>query len=440
MEERGPRHALARRGGLRLVYRSTRVSVVSMKILLVNDRLYPDFIGGVEKRNYDLAMALAARGHEVTLAGFGEGPGALPPNMRVMSFGPLGRLYSRSGKRSRTQAFRFAWRVFNVDVSSFDVIEASSIPYIHVPALAVRCRLAGKPLLVTWYEFWGPYWRKYMSRWTAPAYRLGEWLTAQLGTAVIATSRLTAERLGKRRLDHDTVDVVACGIDLGEIGELAAVEGGSENTIVYAGRLIREKRVDLLLAAFQTLPSSLAARLVIYGEGPERESLETMASQRGLGAVVEFRGHVEESKELWKGIRAARIAVQPSSREGFGIFPLEAMALGVPVVYCDSEDNAVPELVRDGVEGLGSAADPDSLARTIRRLLEDDELRARLGPNGMRRAAEFDRDRIADELETRLRGMVCAMRSARGDDEQGVAPPRKAQHPAEPAETTEERG
>jgi glycosyltransferase involved in cell wall biosynthesis len=278
-----------------------------------------------------------------------------------------------------------------------------------------------------------------MSRWTAPAYRLGEWITAQLGTAVIATSRLTAVRLGKRRLDHDAVDVVACGIDLGEISRLAAVESGSGNTIVYAGRLIREKRVDLLLAALQALPASLAARLVIYGEGPERESLETMASQLGLGGEVEFRGHVEESTELWKGILAARIAVQPSSREGFGIFPLEAMALGVPVIYCDSEDNAVPELVRDGIEGLASAADPESLARTIRRLLEDDELRARLGLNGVRRAAEFDRDRIADELEARLRRLASAMRSARGDDEQGVASPRKAQHPTEPAKRTEER-
>ncbi|MCM2313725.1 MAG: glycosyltransferase family 4 protein [Thermoanaerobaculia bacterium] len=411
-----------------------------MKILLVNDRLYPDFIGGVEKRNYDLALALGARGHEVTLAGFGEGPSVLPANVCVLSFGPLGRLYSRSGKRSRAQAFRFAWRVFEVDVSPFDVVEASSIPYIHVPALALRCMLAAKPLLVTWYEFWGPYWRKYMSRWTAPAYRLGEWLTAQLGTAVIATSRLTAERLEKRRLHRDGVDVVACGIDLAQISELADAESAGGKTIVYAGRLIREKRVDVLLAALHALPASLSARVAIYGEGPERESLERMASALGLGANVEFRGHVEESKQLWKAIRAARIAVQPSSREGFGIFPLEAMALGVPVVYCDSEDNAVPELVRDGIEGLASAADPESLARTITRLLEDDELRARLGRNGMRRAAEFDRGRMADVFETRLRRMASATRSSRGDDEQGVAHPRKAEHPTEPAERTEGRG
>jgi glycosyltransferase involved in cell wall biosynthesis len=377
-----------------------------MRVLLVNDRLYPDFIGGVEKRNYDLAMALAARGHEVTLAGFGRGPSALPGGVRVHSFGPLGRLYSHEGKRSRLQAFRYARRAFGLDVESFDVVETSNIPYIHVPALSLRCAIARRPLLVTWYEFWGPYWRRYMSPWSAPLYRLGEWLTAQLGSAVDATSTLTAERLSSRRLRAGGVPVVACGIDFAAMTSVLEEPPAEGAEIVYAGRLIREKRVDLLIEAVASMPVDARARLAIYGEGPERGALEDLAARVGVADRVAFHGHVEGSLELWRRIRAARVAVQPSSREGFGIFPLEAMALGVPVVHLPSEDSAVGELVRDGVEGIACEASPQSLAAALSRLLGDGELRARMGAAGMARARAFDLSRIGEETESLLSALV----------------------------------
>ena len=389
-----------------------------MRILLVNDRLYPDFIGGVEKRNYDLALSLAERGHEVTLAGFGEGPRDLPPNVSVRSFGPLGRLYSASGKRSRIQAFRYAWRAFGLDVESFDVVETSNIPYIHVPALSLRCAVARRPLLVTWYEFWGAYWHKYMSLASAPVYRIGEWMTAQLGSAVIATSRLTAERLAPRRHRRGGIPVVACGIDLEQLRPVTERERVASSGLVYAGRLIVEKRIDLLLNAMAALPLEKRARLSIYGEGPERKALEALASHLGLGESVAFLGHVEGSLELWRRIRDARVAVQPSSREGFGIFPLEAIALGVPVVYCRSEDSAVGEIVRDGIEGLEAAANPEALAGAITRLLDDDELRARMSLAGIERARAFDQRRIGEQMEAIVSGVTGRRPSDGADREQ----------------------
>lgn len=391
-----------------------------MRILLLNDRLYPDFIGGVEKRNHDLALALAQRGHEVTLAGFGRGPESRAPGISVHSLGQLGRLYSPSGKRSTPQAFRFAWRVFRLDLSPFDVVEASNIPYIHLMPLALRCRMQRRPLVVTWYEFWGPYWSKYLRPSVAPVYRLAEWATAQLGAGVVATSRLTAERLAARRIGAAEVPVVACGVAVAALRAATAGVEATPGTIVYAGRLIREKRLDLLLDAVAALPRDLDARLVVFGEGPEREALAMRSAALGLEGRVKLRGHVPEAAEVWRTVRAAAVAVQPSSREGFGIFPLEAMALGVPVVYADSIDSAVVELVRDGVDGLRVPAEQGALTAALARLLSDGALRSALGRAAARRAEEYDLERLGRRMEA----FLCAAADRKLDRFQVLEAPR----------------
>ncbi len=82
-----------------------------MKLLIVYETVYPDFIGGVELRNYELAVALCRRGHEVTLAGFCSGLTTTVENLRIVSLGDLGELgglYNRAGRRSTRQALRFA--------------------------------------------------------------------------------------------------------------------------------------------------------------------------------------------------------------------------------------------------------------------------------------------------------------------------------------------
>jgi L-malate glycosyltransferase len=371
-----------------------------LKILILYETVYPDFIGGVEHRNHELAAALARRGNEVTLAGFCKPLPGIPPRLRVQSLGELGKLYNREGKRSTRKALRFAAAVPRVDLSEYDVVETANMPYVHVFPLALRCALAGKPLLVTWYEYWGPYWKEYLGPWKAPAYRLVEWLTAQLGTAVAATSRLTLERLAARRW-RGRVEALPCGIDLARVRAAAARDvGGEVPPLVYAGRLLREKRLDLLLGAVKLLAESRSGVLLaIFGEGPHREALERLAADLGIAGRVAFRGHVERSEDVWAHLGRARLAVQPSSREGFGLFPLEAMAAGLPVVYCDSPESAVPELVRHGVEGEACPPDPAALAAALDRLLSDEPGRARLAAAARERAARYDWDEIARGVE-----------------------------------------
>jgi glycosyltransferase involved in cell wall biosynthesis len=374
-----------------------------LKILLVYETVYPDFIGGVESRNYELATALRLRGHEVTLAGFRK-PGTRP-SPGVRSLGELAGLYNAAGQRSTRGAIRFALTVPGIDVRGFDVVETANMPYIHIFPLALKCALAGKPLLVTWYEYWGDYWQGYVGRLKAPFYKAIEWFTGQVGTAVNATSRLTQERLaGKRR--GGEVELVPCGIHVAEVQRAAALDGprlpagDGVPPLIYAGRLLRAKRVDLLLRAVALIARRHpGALLTVFGDGPAKDELVRLADELGIGPQVDFRGHVETSEEVWRNLGKARIAVQPSEREGFGLFPLEAMAAGLPVVYCESPESALPELVRDGIEGICTPADPAPLAAALDRLLTDDEEWRRLQRNALERAAGYDWEEVARQVE-----------------------------------------
>lgn len=394
-----------------------------MKLLIVYETVYPDFIGGVELRNYELAAALCRRGHEVTLAGFCGGLTSTVENLHILSLGELGGIYNRAGRRSTRQALRFAAVVRSLDLTPYDAVETPSVPYVHLLPLAWKCAAAGKPLLVTWYEHWGAYWRGYVGRLRAPAYRAVEWLSSQLGTAVTATSDLTRGRLAaarwRRRGTAATgstglVDLVPCGITVSRVRAAAGDRPGDGPPLIYAGRLLEHKRLDLLLRAVQVLAlgesGEVAAGplLTVFGEGPDRPRLEALAGELGIAGRVVFRGHVKSSEEVWRELGRARLAVQPSAREGFGLFPLEAMAAGLPVVYCGSPESAVGELVRDGVDGMAVAAEPRALAAALAALLAPagEAERRRLGRNAEARAAHYDWDEIAGSIEAICLGLM----------------------------------
>jgi len=386
--------------------------VRQLEILTLYDCIAPESVGGVEQRNLELARALARRGHRVTLAGWASAPSEPEPGVRVLPLGAPGDLYTGGGKRRTGAAIRFALDVARADLSGYDLIETANIPYLHLFALAPRCAAAGIPLCVTWHEYWGRYWREYLATPLWRAYALLELLTARLGAGAIAVSRLTAERLAAHR--RGEIHVIGNGIPVEEVRAAADSAATVDVPLIYAGRLLPEKRVDLLLGAVRGLVDRGldGCLLTIIGEGPDRSRLDELADTLGLGDAVRFVGRLPTEKDVWRALGRARIAVQPSSREGFGRFPLEAMAAGRPVVYCASDDSAVGEIVRDGVEGLRSAPDPEALADSLWRLLrpEGEPLVARLAANARRRAEQYSWESLAAEIEAVYLGLVEARR------------------------------
>jgi len=385
---------------------SAGVAPCPLRILFLYETLYPDFMGGVEVRNHELARALAARGHRVTLAGFSNSEPSTPPGVQGLLLGPRLDLYA-GRRRSIAHALRLARAVIRLDLDAYDVIETASVPFAHLPPLAARCAALGKPLLVTWYEHWGRYWRSYAGKGLGLVYQTIEALSARLGTAVLFTSELTGRRLRAARRRRG-VESLGCGVDFERASRAVEASARSGPPLVFVGRLMPHKRLDLLLQAVAKLRPRTdgCALLTILGDGPDRERLERLVMDLGVSDRVRLVRRLETSDDVYALLASARVAVQPSAREGFGLFPLEALAAGLPVVSCASPDSAVGELVRDGVEGIAVPADRDALAAALERLLDDEATLTRMSHSARQRAAEFDWAKIAARFEDLARGVT----------------------------------
>ena len=160
---------------------------------------------------------------------------------------------------------------------------------------------------------------------------------------------------------------------------------------LYVGNHKTHKNIPLLLEAFAEVRKRLpAVRLALTGE---REGLEQDMASFHLGDEVVFLGDV--SHERLEGIyAAARALVFPSSYEGFGYPPLEAMGCGTPAIVSDAA--ALPEVVGEAglIVPVGEVA---PLRDAMMRLLEDDALRASLSEKARARAAQFSLRALAED-------------------------------------------
>jgi glycosyltransferase involved in cell wall biosynthesis len=160
---------------------------------------------------------------------------------------------------------------------------------------------------------------------------------------------------------------------------------GAQPLILFLGRLYPEKGADVLIRAIRGRTerrSAPPATCLIAGDGPERPRLEALAA----GHPVEFAGFVDGAAKADLLARATAVVVPSRWYENAPMAILEAFAAGTPVVA--SRIGGIPEMVRDGVEGLlVEPGDAGDLARALDRLLGDATLRRRLGRQARETAA-----------------------------------------------------
>ena len=147
--------------------------------------------------------------------------------------------------------------------------------------------------------------------------------------------------------------------------------------VLGVGRLSNEKGFDLLIEAFAGLADDHPHwRLVILGDGPQRQSLEQDIRRWGLQDRMELRGWVTVPSDWYA---AADVFVLPSRYEGFPNALLEAMASGSPVIATNCSPS-IREIIDHDQNGLVvQAADLSELSRALRRMMTDADLRNRLG-------------------------------------------------------------
>lgn len=218
----------------------------------------------------------------------------------------------------------------------------------------------------------------------------------------VAVSESTRADLVARGLRQERIEVIPNGVDSSALTPSSRGERYPEPTLLYLGRLKRYKRVDLVVQAVALLRDrGRRVRLLVGGKGDHRPALETLVQQLELGDRVHFLGFVSESEKL-ELMQRSWVHVLTSPREGWGIANLEAAACGTPTVASDSpglRDSVLPG--RTGL--LVPHGDVSALADALDRIVQDTEVRERLGRGAREWALTLSWDRVADRWEETLR-------------------------------------
>jgi 1,2-diacylglycerol 3-alpha-glucosyltransferase len=201
------------------------------------------------------------------------------------------------------------------------------------------------------------------------------------------------------------IDVIATGVDINRyaavnqprIDALAEKAGvrPEERLLLFMGRLGKEKNVELLLRALwhSRLPNT---KLLIGGDGPHREYLQSLAVELGIEDRVTFRGYLQ-GEDAVAAYHLAHAFAFASTTETQGLVIGEAMAAGLPVIAV--EDHAVEDFVISGRTGLIVPGRPDDLGMAFDQLLGDEDLRQSFARAALARAQSFSIEHQAERLE-----------------------------------------
>lgn len=344
-----------------------------LQVAVVSDAIFPYHRGGKELRYHELIRRLSSRVDidVYTMRWWNEPFNHEVDGARLHAISPLVPLYTNE-RRSLMQAFRFGLACISMLRYRFDVLEADHIPFFQVLVLRIVTMIKRKPLIVTWHEVWGrEYWREYLGPLGILAWLVEE-LAMRTPDHIIAASTQTAERLRGSGVACP-ITVVPNGIDLDEV---ASVHPGATATdLVVVGRLIAHKRVDKLLEVVAKLRAEgLAVTCRVIGNGPEELELHKLAGELAIADLVEFRHDISEQKDLYGLLKAAKVCIFPSSREGFGIAVLEALACGMPVITTSAPDNMAQHLVARSSRGVVCEPTVDALTNAVRAMLNGGNL------------------------------------------------------------------
>ncbi len=229
--------------------------------------------------------------------------------------------------------------------------------------------------------------------------RAARWVTA-CSAAVLQTARQYLPAL------TPISSVIHNALPLPELAASAGPRDGSR--LAFAGRLIRKKGVDVLLAAIGLLGARFPRlHLSIAGEGDERPALEAEVARLGLAGRITFAGRLAHDA-VYPFLAAADVVVMPSRIEPFGLVALEAALMKRPVIA--SAVDGLPEVVLHGETGLlVPPDDPPALAAAIAHLIADPMRAGALGAAARQRAeAHFAWERYVAAHEQLFAGILRA--------------------------------
>jgi glycosyltransferase involved in cell wall biosynthesis len=213
-------------------------------------------------------------------------------------------------------------------------------------------------------------------------YNLADLYSLRRATLTVTVTEAFRQQLLRAGVPSSRIRIVPNAVDTEALSGIWRPRSvpPEEPVIVSIGRLSREKaQIDLVEACARLIRSGRRLRVVLAGDGPERDAIRQAAYQ--LNVPLQLLG---QTKDIQSVLASADVFVLPSHSEGAPNALLEAMAAGMPCVA--TRVGGVPEILDSGREGLLAAAhSPQDLAATIEKMLADPLQAAALGAAGQRR-------------------------------------------------------
>lgn len=229
----------------------------------------------------------------------------------------------------------------------------------------------------------------------------------------LSHSKNLDEVLTERGVSSEKIVRHRYGIDVDEFTPTPEPPDHDNIHLLSVARFVEKKGLRYALESLDHLPDEIKGKLTfkIAGDGPRRSLLEDVIEDHDLESIVELLGFKDRS-EIKALFRWADVFVLPSvvaengDREGTPVSLLEAQASGLPVV--STYHSGIPEIVQDGETGLLVAErDPQALADALEELINQPDLRERMGESGRQYVVEYhDSEKLTDDLVDLYEDMI----------------------------------
>ncbi len=320
-----------------------------MKIAIVYDVPYPWHVGGIEAMHYNAAVELAKK-HEVHFFTT-KWPGMKSDfvhkkvHYHAVHSTDQEKIY-RHGRRSIREAFFFNSAVMKLFEHDFDVVITDYFPMLHLPLVRLYCKTKGAKLMIGVSEYWGPdYWKKYLGGQLWPAASAFSASALRGADAYVVISSSTKENMVSAGIHEKKIHVFAPVVNKNDFRAALRRKVKRSSTIIFSGRLIKEKRLDRWLDVLKKVNGSISANGIIIGSGPEKDKIMERIKHLKLGNNVKVLDFYKDKRDFYHAARSSSLILNMSEREGLSIICLEGAALGVPVLIPDY--SPIPKEVRE---------------------------------------------------------------------------------------------
>lgn len=169
----------------------------------------------------------------------------------------------------------------------------------------------------------------------------------------------------------------------------------NEKILVHVSNFRKVKRVEDVIKIFEKVNKVMPSKLLMIGDGPERQSAEETCRSLGICGDIRYLGKQEQLEEI---LILSDLFLLTSEYESFGLAALEAMACGVPIITTNA--GGLSEVNKDGYSGyLSDVGDVDKMAKDAISILSDDEVLLRFKANALEQASKFSIDILLPQYE-----------------------------------------